>query len=317
MNSILASIISTIAFYDAVGKVPLTKVELYKRLIFNEGLPIISFGDFVEFLDREWGTLESVARRYRGFYYLVSPPAGRAGNRDCYARRIQIGKTGIKKWRIAKRISRLISFLPYVRMVAITGSLALHTTSYGSDIDVLIIARHGHIWTVRALVSALLHILKSRRHGQRIQDRICLNHFVADSNLALRPLNLFSAHIFATMIRAWGKDEAQGALDAQNLNWARSYFPHLRTHGAISELRLTKSGVGWFERVLRAIQIAKIRRRFTIQDEEGRGAILDDEALVFHHPRPATQEALVLYEQHLMALGLDTFLSPIYPHNFS
>lgn len=295
MSPYCKSVISTIAFYDAVGKTPLTKVELYKYLISKEGLAHISFGDFVEFFDREWETLKTVICHRRSFYYLLS-------NKDGYARRIQIGKTGIKKWRVSRRMVRLISFLPYVRMVAITGSLALHTTHKGSDIDVLIVARPGHIWTTRMLVSALTHVLKRRRYGKRIQDRICLNHFITNFDLALRPQNLFSAHIAETMIRVWGKDEVQ----RQGVS-SRTIAPRFWLLYALCsfvELCLTKSVGGGLERVLRAIQIKRIQQHFIAQGEEARGAIFDDEALVFHHPRPRNQEALVVYEQHLKALGL-------------
>ncbi len=291
MNSIPASIIRTIAFYDAVGKTPLTKVELYKYVIYQDGFAPISFGDFVELLEREWETLKSVICHCRGFYYLLA-------NKDGYARRIQIGKTGIQKWRIACRMIRLISFLPYVKMIAITGSLALHTTHQGSDIDVLIVAKNGHIWTTRMFVSFLMHILGKRRYGTRVKDRICLNHYVSDKETVLRPDNVFSRHISRTCVPVW----RQGSYTPPFLQKATMHYRMIadRLHMLYSTRRfiewvLTKTVARALEQSLENLQMHKMK---------GRQFIADSNALVFHHPRPANQEAMVLYEQHIKALGL-------------
>jgi predicted nucleotidyltransferase len=265
MTQILSAIIHTVAFYDAVGKVALTKLELYKYLVNAPNPP--AFGKFLETLDEEWQYLAPHIQRERGFYFLKK-------NKSGYARRIHIGKTGIKKWRIAKRMIRAMSFLPYVRMVAVTGSLALNTTHKKSDIDVLVAAKHGHIWTVRVMVTALMQILGKRRHGEKISDRICLNHYISDKNTDFRPRNLFSDHISKTMIPVWSRDDKENFLEKLLINTVAKPL----------------------ETFLRAAQIRKIKHR---------EVIFEDSALVFHHPRPRNQEALYLYKQNL---------STIYPH---
>jgi len=261
MTQIASSIIRTICFYDAVGKVALTKLELYKYLIDTPDRP--AFGNFLRILDQEWPTLEPYIQRERGFYFLKK-------NSSAYARRVHIGKTGIKKWRIARRMIRAMSFLPYVRMVAVTGSLALNTTHRKSDIDVLIRAKHGHIWTVRIFVTALTQILGKRRHGKKISDRICLNHYISDKSADLGPKNLFSDHISKTMIPVWTSSKK-----------------------SVVEKLLTNTVAGPLESFLRATQIRKIKHR---------EVIFKDSALVFHHPRPRNQEALYLYKQNLSTI---------------
>lgn len=261
MSPITASIIHTIAFYDAVGKVALTRLELYKYLIDTPGP--VAFGSFLEILDREWLALQPYIKRERGFYFFKK-------NKSAYARRIHIGKTGIRKWRIARKMIRAMSFLPYIRMVAVTGSLALNTTHKKSDIDVLIAAKHGHIWTARFLATALMQILGKRRHGKKISDRICLNHYISDKSRILGPKNLFSNHISRTMIPVWS-----------------------RAKESLIEKLLTNTISGFLESFLRAVQIRKIKHR---------EVIFEDSALVFHHPRPQNQEALYLYKQNLSTI---------------
>jgi len=321
MTPITTSIIHTLAFYDAVGKVPLTKLELYKYLIHTKNLPELSFGIFLKALDEEWSKLNEYIACHRGFYFLSK-------NIDAYRRKIDVGKTGVAKWRIAKRMIRYISFLPYIRMVGVTGSLALHTTNTQSDIDVLIVVKSGHIWTTRILVSFLMHIFGRRRHGAKTKDRICLNHYIADSDLALRPKNLFSAHIYSSFIPMWGDNRTKKSFIVQNKFWAKFHARHTRKEGfdirtiskessplaSFLEIVLNRVVAKRIESLLKTIQVQRIQHSLSNKrlgeagysaapGEEGT-VIFDDAALVFHHPRPRNQEALYLYKENLRELGM-------------
>lgn len=62
-----------------------------------------------------------------------------------------------------------------------------------------------------------------------------------------------------------------------------------------AEYAITKTVSRGLEPALKTLQMRKIQRgKF----------IADDNALVFHHPRPQNQEALYLYEQNLKQLRL-------------
>ena len=302
MEELEKSIVRTIAFYDAVGGVALSKIELYKYLI--NPAENISFGVFYETLERKWQSLKPHISRYRGFYFLKK-------NKDGYVKRIATGKTSIKKQQIAKRMARIISFMPYVRMVAITGSLSQHSTNKNSDIDILIVVKSGHIWTTRMLVSAITHVLGKRRHGNRVKDRICLNHYISDDRLSLRPGDMFSAHINASLIPLWSSGKTYELFEKENTHLVKSYFPnHKKVH--VWNRRNNRNGIEFlfslFEPLFRNIQLKKIRHNFQIADfnpQEMKSVIFDDHALVFHHPRPINQKAVFLYERNLKELGLN------------
>jgi len=308
MSPIAKSIVHTLAFHDALGGISLTNIELYKRLIPTESLDAIAFGDFVKVLDEESdgpAGLSAYIARKRGFYFLKKNSRG-------YANRINESKTGIKKWRIAKRMARLISFLPHVRMVAVTGSLAYNTTNKDSDIDVLIASERGHMWTTRAFVSMLMHILGKRRHGKFIRDRICLNHYISDKNLTLRPHHLFSAYICSSFVPVWDKGKASKNLMEENALWTKSYFPYsigrnklnlntlshkprfLYSLAHFFEYMLTKTISAHIETLSRSIQVRKMDYKF----------IADDTALRFHYPRPQNKETLYLYQKNLRQMNL-------------
>lgn len=306
MTPLQKSVISTIAFYDAVGKVPLTSIELYKYLLRTDQKDAkASFHELLEKLENNWPELSPYLNRYRGFYFLKNNPHG-------YYRRIHVGKTSIKKWQIARRITKIISFLPFVRMVAITGSLAFCNATPKSDIDLLIVAEKGRIWTTRMFVSAIIQVIGKRRHGSKIADRICLNHYLSDANLALRPEHIFSAHICATFMPIGNRNCMAETILWHNRRLIQANFQNLwglampapALVSVESKNFIMKTFWGRMEALAKAIQVKKIKDNISNGRVYEGEIIFDDEALVFHHPRPKRQEALYLYEENLQELGL-------------
>src|SRR6185436_12439212 len=51
----------------------------------------------------------------------------------------------------AIRYGRILAALPYIRMVTLTGSLAMSNMEEGQDIDYMIVTAPNHLWTCRAL----------------------------------------------------------------------------------------------------------------------------------------------------------------------
>src|SRR3989344_3601625 len=56
--------------------------------------------------------------------------------REEYARR---------KWRIASHVMLFLRLVPFVRMVFASGSLSMNNTDELSDLDVILVAKHGRI----------------------------------------------------------------------------------------------------------------------------------------------------------------------------
>ncbi|MBI2634689.1 hypothetical protein HYW82_03420 [Candidatus Peregrinibacteria bacterium] len=90
-----------------------------------------------------------------------------------------------KLWKRVWRYCRFLRFVPFLRMVAVCNNLAFGRVRAASDIDLFIVAREGHLFTVRIFVTAILHIFGVRRHGEKIAGRFCLSFFVDDSALDL------------------------------------------------------------------------------------------------------------------------------------
>ena len=62
-----------------------------------------------------------------------------------------MNKNLVKKIKIARQTSNFFQIVPYIKMIAICDSVARGDAKEKSDIDLFIIAKAGHIFTVRYL----------------------------------------------------------------------------------------------------------------------------------------------------------------------
>ncbi len=137
----------------------------------------------------------------------------------------------LTKWRIASRTLRWITWIPFLRMVAVTNTLPMGLAKPESDIDLLIVGAAGRLWLVRLLVTAVTQLLGKRRHGQLITDRLCLSFYLNDTHLNLKeffdtPRDLHYAYMvgMTTTIFEARNSGTQKAFENANI-WLSEYFP--------------------------------------------------------------------------------------------
>ena len=180
-------------------------------------------------------------------YYMLP---GRSGLVELRRRR---AAASARLWTRANHYGRLIASLPFVRMVAVTGALAVNNSEPGDDIDYLIVTEPGRLWLARAFT--ILLVKRAARRG----DLICPNYFLSDQALALPERDLFTAHELAQMAPLAGYDVYLRML-ALNA-WAGDFLPNMQPSKKavladperplskkITELALRTPPGGWFER---------------------------------------------------------------------
>jgi hypothetical protein len=77
--------------------------------------------------------------------------------------------------------------MPFTRLVALSGSLAHLNLEADGDLDLFIVTRGPHVWTVTLAVLLLTKVMGRRRV-------ICANFILADTHLTLDQQDLFTAN---------------------------------------------------------------------------------------------------------------------------
>jgi predicted nucleotidyltransferase len=135
-----------------------------------------------------------------------------------------------RKIQLARSAARVLGRIPSIKMVAITGALAMQNAGPSSDIDFLIITARGTLWTSRLLVYAILDFagIPRRKYGiKRQKDRLCLNMWLDEADLAWDEAdrNLYTAHEIAQIAPLVNKDKTYERLMKAN-GWASYYWPN-------------------------------------------------------------------------------------------
>lgn len=158
----------------------------------------------------------------KGYFFIK-------GKADLISKRIEREKASQKKLRIAERASKIISFIPTVKMVAVTGSLAMMNSGKNSDIDLMIVTRKRTLWTTRLFVYLLIWLFGiglRRPNNKQEKDRLCINIWLDESDIAWsKPdRNLYTAHEIAQIVSLVNKDETYEKFLWKN-KWILEFWP--------------------------------------------------------------------------------------------
>lgn len=168
------------------------------------------------------GNSESRQIKYKnGFYFFE--------NRDGIVfKRLLRKRISARKLRLANKAGSILSLIPTIRLVAVTGALAMENVSDESDIDLMLISKKGTLWTTRFLSTFLLRVLKvpTRKFGDKTQkDKICLNMWLDEGDLVWKkPRNIYTAHEIAQVIPLVNKESTYEKFILKN-RWIAEYWP--------------------------------------------------------------------------------------------
>ena len=320
--SIRDNILATLAYYD-VFDFPLKAEEVAARFVNFRHLN--QFSDIARPLVLRCPQIQEIKKDLDQL--ILDGLVGRAGeyyflfDREYLAPlRLKREKTANRKWRIARRAIWWLRFVPYVQAVFASGSLAMRNTDELSDLDVLIVVKHGRIWLARFLILAVLSILGVRRRGSDkiAPDKICPNHFITDKSLCIPFKSIYTAQTYANLVPIYCraieliqrfKEANQWVLDYVS-QWNFNFVEVKPQQKPQQPMFGSSTSKHWsvaqsLENWLRQYQSKRIARNPHTGQPGGR-VIYTDEQLEFH---PSSIESGIIrkYNQKMKDLGLDQF----------
>lgn len=163
--------------------------------------------------------------------------AGRSEVLDIYDERIV---RAASMWSEAEVWGHRIGRVPFVRMVAVTGGLAVDSVADHDDIDFFIVTKPGRLWLTRLMIIAL----------GRIADRddidLCPNFIVSDTAIEMSVRSVYVARELAQMVVIVGDDECQAVRQVND--WLFDFLPNASIEGDRSHL--TSHRPSWLQRGL-------------------------------------------------------------------
>lgn len=187
-----------------------------------------------------------------------------------------------RKIKIAKKTANILSIVPHIKMIALSGSVANLSAKNESDIDIFIVTRKNFIFSVRYLCVFLITIfgLKCNPKKNEFADKISLSFFLNENNLNMDRLsknskeeNLRAKWIYEIIPMY---DEHLTYLDFMDKNsWVKKYYKNYYTYMTIKTKNIKLNyilyffkkifelisfvGVGYiFEKIVRHIQIQRL-----------------------------------------------------------
>lgn len=152
-------------------------------------------------------------------------------------------------WPAAVRYGRAIASLPFVRLVAVTGSLAWDNVPANADIDYLVVTSPGRLWVVRWLAALL------RRFASQEGLVISPNHIVSTRALPVPERDLYVAYELtgSTPIAGLGMYRRLRQANA----WTAGYLPNAVEAPRLPPVHLVRERTGRDRVLARLLDVAE------------------------------------------------------------
>ena len=234
LSALHQAMLHTVSYAD-IFDYPLTAAEIHRYLGVDATLETVQ------------SALPGPLVRSADYYTLP----GRAAIVSMRQRRQQIASA---LWPHALHYGRLIARLPFVRMVAVTGSLAMDNVEASADLDYLIVTVPGRLWLCRALILLL------GRFAALQGAKVCPNYLVTQNALDFSPQNLYAAHELTQMVPLAGMDVYRQIRAANP--WAESYLPNAggppQRGLSLPQPESVARGGAWLEGLLPAYSVDRL-----------------------------------------------------------
>jgi hypothetical protein len=293
-DNLSRAVLQTVAYSD-IFDYPLTAHEIHRYLIGVEAS-----------LEEVARTIEDEEIFTRTGDYFTLP-----GREEIVNIRMQRGARSRELLSQAMKYGRMLGALPYIRMVALTGSLAVMNVSGNQDFDYMLVTAPGRVWTARAFALAINRLARVRGHT------LCPNLIISETALEWSVHDLYSARELCQMKLIKGKDVYVRLMKVNG--WIRDFLPNAFNANSMNATNKARNSlvrgirVEKFQHLLESLlpgnlgerfenwEMNRKIARFSRQAGFGEETIFNAEICQgnFHHHRQWTRE---LFEKKLISL---------------
>jgi len=202
--------------YSGIFSFPLTFWEVYKRLLFFSDVGAQELAKVLKTLVQ----LKQI-EFYQDHFFI--------GKKDLVEERKQKLKISKQKIKEGERLISLVRYLPWVRAMVVSGSIAVNNAKLKDDLDWLVITSDNSLWLVRPLLLILASFYGKRRgrNGDHRDNSWCFNMFLTESSLAM-PVNKKSIYTAYEVCQAKFL-LAKGSVEKDFLvsnSWVKNFVPN-------------------------------------------------------------------------------------------
>lgn len=208
------SIINTLAYFD-IFDYPLTFAEIKKFSNFELDITDDQLHDVIDSI--------SIIQEANGYYYLI-------GRQEITIKRSERASISIQKFAKARIIAKILSYVPTIEYIGVSGSLSMNNASHSDDIDLFFVTKRKTLWLSRIIVNSILLLTRQKRsrNGKSVRDKICPNMFVDVGSLSFsgKRRSLYTAHEIVQLKTLFDKNDTHSLLFYKN-KWIQEFFPNL------------------------------------------------------------------------------------------
>lgn len=192
----------SLVYHDLFGY-PLKEEELVFWEIGEEGRP----GHFVE--------------KTGDFWHL-------SGKKNIMLSRVAKQQANRTKLGMARKAVKILSFIPSIKLVGISGALSMENAKKEDDIDLFILTSADTLWITRLFSLVLLRFfdISVRRFGEKdLKNKLCLNLWIDEKNLSfLQRKDVYTAHEILQIKVLYDREDSYGKFLTAN-SWVGEFFP--------------------------------------------------------------------------------------------
>jgi hypothetical protein len=180
--------------------------------------------------------------------------------------------------RTAQSCAKIIAAFPFVKAVAVSGSLSKNFAEDDADIDFFIITASNRLWLARSL----LHLFKKLTFLAGREHLFCMNYFVDESQLCILEKNIYTAIEAVTLLPMRGNFERF----YEENNWTKKILPNAFCHAYGSEAMPKSFPIkifevffdnrfgGWLDNFLMKLTASRWGKKTIQRKRNGKGNVL-------------------------------------------